>query len=159
MSFRLQLLFPLGHWALIVFLLLFQLAHRPSCLQASARLRPWCRRSQTVRRPLALASAPRTVARDAGAVDPAVVASVGCEECLRRLRSLQLARRTTTACLPSPSPPPLETDRQWLGAPFFVIPLLAYCSVITCNFFIGLTHSYLLPIGSAGWSRNVELFQ
>ena len=97
MSFRLQLLFPLGHWALIVFLLLFQLAHRPSCLQASARLRPRCRRSQTVRRPLALASAPRTVARDAGAVDPAVVASVGCEECLRRLRSLQLARRTTTA--------------------------------------------------------------
>lgn len=100
-----------SHWALIVFLLLFQLAHRPPCLQASARLRPRCRRSQTVRRPLA--SAPRTVARDAGAADPAdcgptVVASVGCEECLRRLRNLQLARRTTTAFAISPA----AGDRQ-----------------------------------------------
>jgi len=52
---------------------------------------------------------------------------------------------------------PRTTVRRWLGAPFFVIPLLAYCSVITCNFFIGLTHSYLLPIGSAGWSGIVSV--
>jgi hypothetical protein len=107
------------------FLLLFELAHR-----AFSRLRPRCRRPRTMRRPLASRATPALRWLPPSAVRPSFAVSAAClrllrrrcEDCLRRLRRLLLP-----LCL---SGPPSRPACTVLPSSFFVIPLLAYCSVI-----------------------------
>lgn len=114
------------------FLLLFELAHR-----AFSRLRPRCRRPRTMRRPLASRATPAlrlppSAARPSFAVSAACLRLLRrrCEDCLRRLRRRcrQRLRRIRRLLLPLSLGAPLKAGVH--GASFFVIPLLAYCSVI-----------------------------
>ena len=116
------------------FLLLFQLAHR--AFSSASPSVPSFPDGATA----------SSLARDASA---AVVASVGCEDCLRRLRRRwrQCVRppASCSSCSVSRGSPehrhPRTTVRRWLGAPFFQYCLLRYssASLLLC-YYLQLRH-------------------